>query len=208
MKKPEVYQTPLKKRSDIIAFLEDATHQRHYDGHWHPLCFNVKIHTIDLSFDHLLKLWRENEGNPLYTHNEDWLKAAKEQYDESEESLFDWGIEDARRGFTDSDSYNHLWDGTKIDVEYSFEGRSGGWLSITKFDGYKISQREKFDFTEMEYPTLRKLYQLVIMLKHDLKNPEKEVEWQAAFNFFANACCDIPQPNAIQKKLEFAETPA
>lgn len=209
-KKPDQYKTPLRTRKDISEFIIDQTHQRSYDHAPHPLCFNVKVRGCDLSFDHLLELWRNHEDDPLYTHNEDWLKAARERHEEtSEETLWEWGQEDACSHFTgDSDAYTHLFDGTKVDVAYSFEGRSGGWLSINRFEGFKLNDRD-YHITsileDMSFPTLRKLYQLVTMLKHDLRNPGHEIEYQAAFNFFANACSDIPQPDSIQKTLEFAD---
>ncbi len=46
----------------------------------------------------------------------------------SSDNLFDWGIEDAARLITDSDCYNHLFDGTKVEVDYAWMGRSGGYL--------------------------------------------------------------------------------
>ena len=55
----------------------------------------------------------------------------------------------------------------------------------------------------MDYPTLRKLYALVVMLKHDL-TPEKassEVEHHAAFRFVEGACSDIPRYDSIQQLL-------
>ena len=83
--KPEYYQTPLRKKADIVWFILLNTSQRHYDRHPHPLCFNVKCHLTDLSFDNLLKLWKEYEGEHTYQKNEDWLKAAKERFAETKE---------------------------------------------------------------------------------------------------------------------------
>jgi hypothetical protein len=160
---------------------------------------------LNLGFNHLLEVWRNGEGQgELYTQNEEWLKAVRERYNETkQDTLWEWGVEDASRAFTDPDqvTFRQLWNGTELDVEYSFQGRSCGWLSIDKFEGYDFTTATPL--ADMDWPSLRKLYQLVIMLKHDLANPEKEVEYQAAFAFFENVCSDIPRPNEVQRKLEF-----
>jgi hypothetical protein len=58
----------------------------------------------------------------------------------------------------------------------------------------------------MDYPTLRKLYALIVMLSHDL-TPETaaaEVEYHAAFRFVEGACADIPRYDSIQRLLPLA----
>jgi hypothetical protein len=55
----------------------------------------------------------------------------------------------------------------------------------------------------MDYPTLRKLYALVVMLSHVL-TPEaasSEVEHHAAFRFIEGACAGIPRYDSIQQLL-------
>lgn len=205
MRKPDYYQTPLRSRQEIVRFIVDSTHQRHYHEP-HPLCFDVKVHNPNFQFEHLLNLYRQYEGDPIFTHNDDWLKAAKEQFDESEEDLFDWGIEGSREIITGSDCFNHLWDGTPVDVKYSFVGCNGGWLSLDCFDGVDFTKCDDPDTTlmEQEYAWLRRLYQLIVMLKHDLQSATPEVEFHAAFDLFVNACACIPQPNERQLKFEFA----
>lgn len=202
--KPEYYKTPLKKRDDIAAFIILNTSQRHYHCS-HPLCFNVKCHSYDLSFDNLLKRYQEQDGEKLHHKDEEWLKAAKERFEETgEDNLWEWGREQACEDFQGgSDMYNHLWDGTPVDVTYSFEGRCCGWLSINKFQGYNFCNGDQI--AEMEYSKLRQLYQLIVMLLHDTKNPDEQIEFNAAFAFFANVASDIPEPDAIQLKLQFAE---
>ena len=205
MKIPEAYKTPLKKRQDIQDFIIQNTIQRSYNHEPHPLCINVKCYNVNPEFEHLLELIKNYEDEP-YLHHEDWLKQAKIKYDEVEDQLFDWGLEDARRNFEDSDTC--LPNGEKIEVNYEFVGRSGGWLSITRFENYSFQDTYGEDgleqtLKEMDFKTLKKLYQLITMLKHDLKHPEQEVEFQAAFQFVYNACADIPKPDAIQKKLDY-----
>ncbi len=136
---------------------------------------------------------------------------ARAKYAEVEKWLWDWGIEDTRR-HVDDDTYQCLWDGTELDVEYQFEGRSGGWLLMTKFNGMNLTRIDRHDFETalldtLSYESLRNLYQLVVQNDHDFR-PEAvidEIEYQAAFNFFENACGDIPRPNAIQNLLPLGE---
>lgn len=209
VRKPDAYKTPLRSRKDIIEKIISLTDQRSYDYAPHPFCFNVKAYNCDLDFDHLLELWRKNEGDEQYTHNPEWLEAAREKYDEVSEHLFEWGQEDACSLVTDSDAYNHLWNGEKVDVKYSFEGRGGGWISLNSFEGYDFTRRDNGHIStilnEMDFGVLRKLYQLIVMLHHDWANPGHEIAWHAAYNFFANACSDIPKPDAIQLTLEFED---
>lgn len=222
-KKPEYYETPLTDRKAIADFIFDKTHQRYYDHRSHPFCFNVKCYDYDVSFDHLLALYKEQEGDEKFFKSKEWLAAVKAKYDEigGEETVYQWGLEDACRylvsgpdGYPDGDTHRTLWDGTELDVKYSFEGRSGGWLSIVEFEGFKVNRdmgeaewREVLegtnDYTEMSYETLLKLYALVTHLIHDVR-PEavkSEIEYQAAFNFFENACSDIRKPEFIQPSL-------
>jgi len=214
MKKPDYYKTPLRSRKDIIDFIFDATHQRSYDYSPHPFCFNVKLYDLDLSFSKLLALYKEEDDGP-HTRDEEWLEAVKERYEElGEDTIYEWGQESACRSFVgagwgsepDGDSYRTLWDGTEVDVRYAFVGRCGGWLSVMKFEGTDFANRS-WDARELleswDYKKLRNFYQLIVMLKHDLGNnaASREVEYQAAFNFFHNGCNDIPQPDAAQLKL-------
>lgn len=209
MRKPDYYKTPLRTRQEIVQFIINATSQRSYHQP-HPLCFNVKCHHVDFDFDHLLTLWNKYESDPIYTHDEQWLKAARQRHAETKENtLWAWAQDDACNLFTDSDAFRTLWDGTAVMVAYSFEGRSGGWLSVNSFEGCDFTDRGRHieeTLMEMDYSKLRKLYQLIVMLSHDTEDPSKELEHQAAFQFFANVCSDIPQPDAYQKRFEFAGT--
>ena len=211
MQKPDYYKTPLRTRQEIVRFIINATNQRSYHQP-HPLCFNVKCYHVNLDFNHLLTLWNEYESNPIYTQNDEWLNSATQRHAETNENtLWDWARESVCDLFTDSDAYHTLWDGTAINVAYSVEGRSGGWLSVNKFEGCDFTDRGRHiadTLMDMDYSKLRKLYQLIVMLSHDTEDPSKEIEHQAAFSFFANACSDIPQPNTYQRRFSFAQTPA
>ena len=110
-----------------------------------------------------------------------------------------------RGGVSDSDCFNHLFDGTPVEVEYAFVGRRGGWIALTKFEGIKLIDPDNLrylfegDQEDDDMPTftdeaLQRLYTLVRMLEYDLtqEKAQAEVQHQAGFNFFTNICGDIP----------------
>lgn len=204
-KKPNSLKTPLRKRKEIIQHLLEVTDQRSYDGTPYPFCFNVKVYSTDLSFENLLRIMRETESDPPYSHDPKWLAAVQEKYNEVEEHLFDWGLEDAQAYFVGhgrnegpSDGACTLWDGRVCEgVEFSFQGYSSGWLSLDRFESYNFTSREydiKDLLEEMPYNTLRKLYAFILQIKADTKYAKTEVEYQAMSNFFNNACSDIEKP--------------
>lgn len=235
MTTPGYYRTPLRSRKDIAHFL--ASVGGYYSPHGHHgrsyFAFDVKCHGARLDFGHLIETYR-NAGycgdGETWLDNPEWLVQAEAKYEEAERHLFDPGVEDAARLITDSDCYNHLFDGTKVEVEYAWMGRSGGHLGIRRFYGFDFSEDEGRDywhevfrgnphrggtaerhdwertFPTMGYPTLRKLYALVVMLRHDLtpETASAEVEHQAAFRFVENACSDIPRYDSIQRLLPLA----
>ena len=235
MTTPGYYRTPLRSRSDIADYLASvggyySTYGRTGRSYF---AFNVKCHGVRLDFEHLIEVYR-NGGyygdGETWLDNPEWLEQARANYEEVERHLFDRGVEDAARLITDSDCYNHLYDGTKVEVEYAWMGRSGGYVGIARFEGFDFSadvgrdywhevfrgnpHRSGTDnwrdwgrtFPAMDYPTLRKLYALVVMLRHDLtpETASAEVEHQAAFRFVENACGDIPRYDSIQRLLPLA----
>lgn len=214
VKKPQYYNVPLRSRAAIVKWIIDHTEQRHYDGHPHPFCFNVKCYHVDFELEHLLQLYREYEGNAKGFDDPDWQAAIKERYAEVSDNLWEYAVEDCRRNFVggddgqpDNDGWNMLWDGTPVNTQFSFEGRSGGWLSLNRFQSFDFTERhsdiEDILVYDMPYQTLRHLYQFIVMLVHDVSraNVKKELEHQAAFNFFANCCADIPVPSEAQLLL-------
>ena len=232
LKSPSYYRTPLRSRKDIADFLASvggyySTYGRQGRSYF---AFNVKCHGVRLDFEHLVETFR-NAGyyadGETWLDNPEWIEQARAKHEEVERHLFDWGIEDADRLITDSDCYNYLFDGTKVEVEYTWMGRSGGYLGIRRFYGFDFSKDEDRDYWHevfkgnphrsgtsdwiewdrayptMDYSTLRKLYALVVMLAYDL-TPEKasaEVEHHAAFRFVEGACGDITRYDSIQRLL-------
>jgi len=184
MTMPEAYSTPLTKRADIASYLINRRGRYYRDyGHLLFVC-NVKVYSPDLDFDTLLDLYGKSGYGEGKVTDASWVEEARQRHAETDQDdLYQWAIEDAGRLAMDSDCYTHLYDGTPVDVEYAFVGRSGGWIALTKFEGVKLIDPEYLrdlfegDEEDGDRPTLsdealQRLYALVRMLEHDL-TPEK-----------------------------------
>ena len=209
MTMPEAYSTLLTARADIASYLMNRR-GRYYRDHGHLLfCFCVKVYDADLGFDHLLELHAESgygEGNVTDPY---WINETRQRHaDTDQDDLYQWAIEDAGRLVSDSDCYTHLYDGTAVEVEFAFVGRSGGWIALTKFEGIALTdaanlrylfEGDEDDGDTLSDESLHRLYALVRMLEHDLtqEKAKSEVEFQAAFNFFCNVCGDIPTSDVL-----------
>lgn len=211
---PAHYRTPLRSRKDITKFILDATYQRS-DGRYkyHPLCFNVKIYDLDFSFDNLLKIWQDNEGVKVFHKTREWLEPAKAKLERVADTLCDQALEDARDDIDNDDFWRIHWDGTQFERTLVFDGRNAGWLSLTTFGRFDFT-KEPADYTfgtlegtnpycKMSYPMLRELYKFIVQLKHDTRKEavKANVEDKAAFNFFANVCQGLPEPDRIQLEM-------
>lgn len=227
MKRPDYYALPLRKKADMAAWIVQMTQARHY-GQPHPFCFNVKVYDVNFDFEHLLEVYRERilydelhcEGDPQpdFTQDDSWLKEAREQYEDVQGNLWEWALEESRAQFVGRDNddafdtHRILYDGTEVQVQYSFEGRSGGWLSINSFEGTDFLRCDYYGENPIadmlmnhSQRWLRRFYELVVMLRHDVATNQirKELEYQAAWVFFECCCADIPRPESVQKQLPF-----
>lgn len=232
---PAGYRTPLRSRRDIAAYLDgvggyDSTYGREGRSYF---AFNVKCGGADLGFEHLLAVYRDGGyygDGETWLDNPEWLVQARPKYAEVEKYLFDWGVEAAAQQITESDGYTQLYDGTAVDVAYTWMGRSGGYVGIGDFEGFDFAKNtDRADwravfrgnphrpgsaaaydwghsYPAMDYATLRRLYALVVMLAHDLTpaRAAAEVEHQAAFQFVEHACADIPRFRFTQRLLPLA----
>lgn len=212
------FPMPHRTMKAMADFITTATKARRYHRP-HPFCFNVKIYRVNFDFDHLLNIYRTRFlQDPEFTKSPEWLAQAKEKYEEVKDGLFEPAIEVARAYFVGFEGQEDLradqclWDGTPVEATFSFEGRSGGWLSINSFEGIDFTDDDIYPDGEhpvrdmlmrQSFRWLRKFYKFVAMLSHDLSGNkvEDEVEFQAAIGFFENACGDIPPADARQLKL-------
>lgn len=196
---PAYYRAPLRSRAAIVAFLKDAANGRPSYG---LFTFNVKAYGVDLSFDNLAKRAREcgelaKDASPRY------LAECRAEYEETGEGqLCEWAIEQARENVKDFDTNRMLWNGDKAIAEWSFAGRSGGWLALESFEGMELGEsavrRHGSDMlwdsiAGSSFPFLRRLYRFVVQCLHDFRREavESEIEHQAAFALFVNLCTDV-----------------
>lgn len=210
-KRPPYYAAPLRSHRDIVAFLMGHQGYRRSHATCSPLAWDVKAPGADLSPSHLIEVYR-NSGE--YDRREErwldfpeWRDLALKKYEEVEDGLWGWAIEMARVHVTDDDTNKCLWDGTGLDVSYLFEGRSGGWLLLAKFEGVDLTRLDDEDFHEyledLDYRTLRNLCQLTTQNDHDFRRQavEDAIEWEAAYAWIENCCSDIPRPEKTQAML-------
>ena len=191
IKIPEYYKIKTRSREGMIAHLVANCGYHGYHQEGSPLAWCVKVHSVNFDFRNLWPMILEHAPNDaqefkggLETVWDEWIE------DQGNASrIWEASLDDAQRNVTDCDCYKDLWDGTKVDAELSFTGRSGGYLILTSFLS-KYSFRNWMDdddfadeLREWSYEDLCKLYKYCLMMDHDL-TPEKasrEVEYQGAF---------------------------
>ncbi len=210
MTMPEAYATPLTDRQEIARYLLNRR-GRYYRDHGHLLfVFNVKVYDPDLSFEHLLELYRKSGYGGDKIDDAGWIEEARLRYGETDlDDVYQAAVDDASRLVSESDCFRYLFDGTPVQAELDFVGRSGGWLALTEFDGCKLTDPDNlkhvFEGDDLDYDqpamtdeTLHRLYAFVRMLEADVtqEKAQAEIEWQSAFNFFENVCGDIPPSSA------------
>lgn len=194
------YKFPARSRQDMIDAVIDIGAYRRFHDTDYPVSYNVKVYP-DLDADTLWKEYAKEFIGEAYSpqghmfpeqYLEDFKRFYLHQHKEHAEYLFDWGLEDARRGVLEDDTYRMLWDGTMVDVEWVFTGRSGGYLCPAEIDGYVLRGKWEDDFVEdlkeMPFSELRVMYKFLMQCKEDFGGgrPEKEVQHQAAFNLMVN----------------------
>lgn len=218
-KRPEYYRCPLRSRASIVAWLRGNKHwTRHADRDTvHLFAFNVKLHNLDFSFDNLWAKFQESGyASEEQMTDKAWLAACRKHFDEEggerNQRLWEYSVSDAcdqvvstvrvkdKWVVCTADTYSRTWSRDDVDVDLGFHGRSGGWLVIEKFQGLKLTRSlDLEDPDEIDYRTLRLLYEYVTMLSHDFRDgqPELAVEDAAAFMFFENSCSDIPTASVM-----------
>lgn len=143
-----------------------------------------------------------------------YYRLAMRLHKEHEDHLWEWGQEDACRNLQDGDTYRMLWDGTDVDVELELHGRSGKHLVIQYFEGTTFEGQSPEDLEEwlmeqtladgeevsthtrlqrgaewsVSAKKLDKLYRYIRQCEVDFttEKASAEVEYQGAFQFFAN----------------------
>ncbi len=201
MKTPPCYVAPLKSRAAICAWLlERANHSRRMYG---VFCYDVKLLNLDTSFALVLKNGVD-AGHVSKTASPRYLAALAERWEETKETAFDLGTQDACEAVLDTDTNRILWNGNEVVAQWQFEGRSGGWLVLKSFEGVDLHAYEASELfgpeNESGFNWLRRLYRFLIQCDHDFSRPETEVEYLAADYFFANRIDDILTDSVLAER--------
>lgn len=150
-KKPKSMRLPRQycSREGVAKLLLDDRTPRYYGGNNWLLCWDVKCHFVDLSYENLverhLAAGHRDRDEFMHTDYQNALQKAfweqlPERYDGlGNEGLWEWAIEGARDTFVDGDAFKTTWNGeTLYEIEYGFYGRSGGWLVMESFNGVTL----------------------------------------------------------------------
>jgi hypothetical protein len=202
-------------------------------GPW-LFCWNVKARSVNFDFEHLLKRYQQVTGGTL-PRDPRWSDEARKVYDGvSGDTLWEWGVEGARRPFVDDDrgaqgrpedGQSILWDGTPVTARFMFGGRSGGWLILTRFNRQTLDEKNcgyhhteprfikglhkdtSLYFKDWSYRDLCRLYRYAVMIAADLKRipAATRIEECASFDFVVNACGHLENKFDIEDSRQEAQ---
>lgn len=125
--------------------------RRYYEGKWYPLCWNWKMHQLDLDykdvFTSMVKQHFINEADAATSIRS--LPQLERTYHALCNAWCESVLEDMCRSFIEDDTMRyvrpviaekyHVDDGP-FDVKYDVLGRSGGWLSLSHFEGEALTR--------------------------------------------------------------------
>ncbi|OGC94157.1 MAG: hypothetical protein A2W25_12295 [candidate division Zixibacteria bacterium RBG_16_53_22] len=162
----------LKRKTDIIKYLEDKDYRHAYD-YW-PIAWNIKVYdwsfTIgkhyDVKTDH-----RWDDKWEEYVEKEDWLfNAACEDWLGFTGKHPDWDIMEGHPDQDVSDTHPLLYTA----------GRSGGWLVLDEIN--LIGSRYNFfrshpDWQDFEYGTLWVLYKFCVEMDKIVEGRHQHMRW-------------------------------
>lgn len=168
------YSFPLKSRAAIVDFLTRDGRSYHYTRY--RFAWNVKTYTA--AFD----------GAALRKHIpglDPALDSAWESTMEHDSGAFWEWCEDAGRHVSDGEWASYLG-ADQGDWEFSFAGRSGGWLVLEKWRGRDVRDldpAELMDPEEWPFADLRAFYRGIVCADSDFTpaNAALNVECEAAF---------------------------
>lgn len=156
------YQFTARSRVAMTEAILGMMNPRHYDGRTYPFCYNVKSYSA----------WPESaaELKPFHPEGQEFNAAwdkAWESYASASESLWWRIIEDMR---TATESYSD-YDGRE-GFEFSFAGRSGGWLVLESGpDSILWKGKDSDDIAELlaalPFAELKGVYRALVCIAHD-----------------------------------------
>lgn len=169
------YTFPHKSRAAIIDYLM-RRNSRWYGHQKFKFCWDVKAHSAATTDgDSLRKVYGDDDLDPA-------LDAAWESHIEGDESFFWNCCEDAGRYLIYGEWTSYPGD-DQGDWEFSFAGRSGGWLVLEKWRGQDVREIEAFDLQAWAFGDLKAFYRGIRCADSDFTSAKAtaEVEYQAGF---------------------------
>lgn len=176
------YAFPDRTRLDIVAAIAGhEVHSERFEGA--RLAWNIKVYGFDSS--------GKSEGfSPDPAYDKLWEACV-----EKDEHLFQQAADDGLSYYVDGDALSATGEHSRGKFEFATEGRSGGWLVLTKFDGARMSWPSRNDMVEalleMDEKDLVELYAGVktfdatidakkeMAFQFSLIRQLKEEEWKA-----------------------------
>lgn len=185
----------------LMALAAKHCDSRWYGGTSYPFCFYAKMHEsfdFDKAFQWMSANYRGGFNEAVLSIGD--MAALRRAFEAEAEKpeFYDLVLEDMRRTFTEDDTmrtirpalakrYRIPYPENAWLVEYSFVGRSGGWLSLDKFEGHMLATRygHREDVVEeIKQSSPRTLKLLCAMIEEVALTLEKrndEFHYQAGF---------------------------
>jgi hypothetical protein len=167
------YTFPHKSRAAIIEYLIRRD-SRWYGHQKFKFAWDVKAYA-SFGGDSLRKAYSDDDLDPA-------LDSAWKSYIEGDESFFWDCCEDAGRYLSDGEWTSYPGD-DQGDWEFSFAGRSGGWLVLEKWRGQDVREIEALDLQGWAFADLKAFYRGIRCADSDFTSAKAkaEVEYQAGF---------------------------
>lgn len=140
-----------KSREKMVDFICAIGGYHGGYGTRYAVSFNVKAYGADVDADSLWDLLVSDRidvgpGKNIKNFKPEHMAVARSLFDkayaEHDAHLFDWGLEEAREGWEDSDTPYETWTGVRVEWSWVFAGRCGGHLVMTECEGINLECSE------------------------------------------------------------------
>jgi hypothetical protein len=160
-----------KARIEYLAAHESYGGWNHPARRWSPLAWNVKIHRADLT------------GKCGDYEVSDLRDEAWNEYAQTSGSLWTMIVEDMQRMYLEGEYSTYPGD-DQGDWEFTFAGRSGGWMLLKESKWSFADAGEWRDWLlEQDKETIEKLYRAVRCMDADFTSEKISREFEYQVNF-------------------------
>lgn len=194
---------PSPTKEECLKVLFDHTERaRMYDHRKHPFIWNVKMND-DYSFKRVFTRMAKDhyvcEADAIVSiPSKEGLEIDWEDFIQRDSSVPDSVLEDMRRTFTEDDTMKFVtpereekWgvkapEDRRWDTKFSFEGRSGGWLSLVQFRDVDLLrfQKNSGEWSELDEEWLRSLCAMCEEIEYMVSQRHEEYVYLLAYQMF------------------------